>query len=178
MSMPSQDTLFEELCELRRRIKHFASAFFQTGHRQESESWKSCANAAIAELSYSLIATAVSVAGIADIVLNYAKVFTQSEYGYVSSIAPVTGDNLCRTLAGMIGDSCKIPETQKGFIFPMGHIPLRNLLSVPAMIGDERFSKQRQSPKYSPGAPGDAGGIPGPLRRPNRGTENIEGSGK
>ncbi len=177
MPMPSQDTLLEELYELRRRIKHFESAFSQTDHRQERESWKSSVNAAIAELSYSLITTAVSVAGIADIVLNYAKVFTQSEYGYVSSIDPVTGDNLCHTLTGMIGDSCKIPETQKGIIFPMGpdgrypalwghslntrkafytnspcdhpaatgtprgHIPLRNFLSVPAMIGDELFGQ-------------------------------------
>jgi DNA-binding CsgD family transcriptional regulator len=173
----SQDTLLEELYELRRRIQHFESAFAQTAYRQEGESWKSSVNTAIADLSYSLATTTVSVAGIADIVLNYAKVFTQSEYGYVSSIDPVTGDNLCHTLTGMIGDSCKIPETQKGIIFPLcpdgkypalwghslntrkafytnnpaahpastgtpkGHIPLRNFLSVPAMIADELYGQ-------------------------------------
>ena len=119
MSLPPQDTLIEELYELRRRIKHFESVYAQTAGRKKQESWESSVNASIAELSYSLIATGVSVAGIADIVLNYAKVFTQSEYGYVSSIDPVTGDNLCHTLTGMIGDSCKIPETEKGIIFPL-----------------------------------------------------------
>ena len=52
-------------------------------------------NSVVAELTYSLITSNATLAGIADIVLNYAKVFTRSEYGYVSSIDPETGNNLC-----------------------------------------------------------------------------------
>jgi DNA-binding CsgD family transcriptional regulator len=76
-------------------------------------------HAIVSELTYSLITSNASLAGIADIVLNYAKVFTRSEYGYVSSIDPETGDNLCHTLTGMIGDSCKISQYEKGIVFPI-----------------------------------------------------------
>lgn len=77
-------------------------------------------NAVVSELTYSLITSNASLAGIADIVLNYAKVFTKSQYGYVSSIDPETGHNLCHTLTGMIGDSCRISQYEKGIIFPVG----------------------------------------------------------
>lgn len=42
-------------------------------------------NEVVSDLTYSLITSNATLAGIADIVLNYAKVFTRSEYGYVSS---------------------------------------------------------------------------------------------
>lgn len=115
--------------------------------------------------------------GIANIVLNYAKVFTNSEIGYVSSIDPETGNNVCHTLTGMIGDSCKIVDNEKGILFPIGpdgkysalwghslntkkpfytnapeshpaatgtpshHIPLKNFLSVPAMIEKQLYGQ-------------------------------------
>ena len=75
-------------------------------------------NAVVSDLTYSLITSNATLAGIADIVLNYAKVFTNSEYGYVSAIDPETGDNLCHTLTGMMGDSCQITQYEKGIVFP------------------------------------------------------------
>ena len=83
-------------------------------------------NAVVSELTYSLITSNATLAGIADIVLNYAKVFSNSEYGYVSAIDPETGDNLCHTLTGMMGDSCRITQYEKGIVFPKrpdGHYP-------------------------------------------------------
>jgi GAF domain-containing protein len=76
-------------------------------------------NTVVSDLTYSLITSNASLAGIANIVLNYAKVFTGSEFGYVSSIDPETGDNLCHTLTGMMGDSCKITQYEKGIVFPI-----------------------------------------------------------
>lgn len=72
----------------------------------------------IADLSYSLITSGYSTAGIANIILNYAKSATESAIGYVSVIDPVTRHNVCHTLTGLIGDSCRLPTGMKGIIFP------------------------------------------------------------
>ena len=118
--MKLKKELANELKELRRRLNSVESMI---SNREESEKDLPLdidINRVVAELSYSLITSNASLAGLADIVLNYAKVFTNSEYGYVSSIDPVTRDNLCHTLTGMIGDSCKISENDKGIVFPIG----------------------------------------------------------
>ncbi len=48
------------------------------------------------------------------------KQYGQSrQKGYVSSIDPETGDNLCHTLTGMIGDSCKISQYEKKIVIPI-----------------------------------------------------------
>ena len=71
-------------------------------------------------MSYALVTSNATLPGIANIVLNYAKVFTKSESGYVSSIDPQTKNNLCHTLTGIMGDSCKISDYEKGIVFPVG----------------------------------------------------------
>ncbi|WP_206613117.1 MULTISPECIES: GAF domain-containing protein [unclassified Pseudodesulfovibrio] len=74
----------------------------------------------VSNLSYSLITSGYSTTGIANIVLNYAKNVTQSTLGYASVIDPMTKNNICHTLTGMIGDSCRIPPSKSGIVFPVG----------------------------------------------------------
>ncbi len=57
-------------------------------HSETKKTFEIETNSPIAELSYSLVTSNASLPGIANIVLNYAKVFTKSEIGYVSSIDP------------------------------------------------------------------------------------------
>ena len=119
MSRLSTSEIESELLGLRQKISRVEKMLAVRGPatiRKESEI---DLHAIVSELTYSLITSNATLAGIADIVLNYAKVFTRSEYGYVSSIDPETGDNLCHTLTGMIGDSCKISQYEKGIVFPI-----------------------------------------------------------
>ena len=73
----------------------------------------------VSDLSYSLITSGYSTTGIANIVLNYAKNITESTLGYASVIDPLTKNNICHTLTGMIGDSCHIPPSKSGIVFPV-----------------------------------------------------------
>jgi len=73
----------------------------------------------VSDLSYSLITSGYSTTGIANIVLNYAKNITNSTLGYASVIDPVSKNNICHTLTGMIGDSCHIPPSKSGIVFPV-----------------------------------------------------------
>ncbi|WP_051305475.1 GAF domain-containing protein [Desulfogranum mediterraneum] len=73
----------------------------------------------VSDLSYSLITSGYSTTGIANIVLNYAKKVTASTIGYASVIDPLTRNNICHTLTGMIGDSCRMPPGRGGIVFPL-----------------------------------------------------------
>jgi signal transduction histidine kinase len=52
-------------------------------------------------------------------VLDKAKGLTRSEHGYVSSIDPVTGDNLSHTLTEMLEGQCEVGADRK-ITFPIG----------------------------------------------------------
>jgi PAS domain S-box-containing protein len=146
-----------------------------TEQRQADEEfrWELEVSTALAKLSNALITPSSSVQCIADIVLDYAKLLTKSEHGYVSSIDPETRDNLGLTLTKMMGSQCLVSGSDKRIVFPLGsdglypglwghalntrkpfysnspeaheasrgipegHIPIKNFLSVPAMIGGE-----------------------------------------
>ena len=89
-------------------------------------SMKAASAKTVSDLSYDLITSGYSTTGAANIVLNYAKAMTGSTLGYVSVIDPATGNNICHTLTGMIGDSCRIPPGMSGVVFPVdesGHYP-------------------------------------------------------
>jgi DNA-binding CsgD family transcriptional regulator len=119
MTGPIKHDLQKELRHLRQQfstIEAMLAGQDAAGGRRNSET---DLNSVVSDLTYSLITSNASLAGIADIVLNYAKVFTGSEFGYVSSIDTENGDNLCHTLTGMMGDSCQIPEYEKGIVFPI-----------------------------------------------------------
>jgi DNA-binding CsgD family transcriptional regulator len=119
MSTTLKNDIHEEILGLGERIKNLEVLLSRQNQSDSKKSFEIETNAAIAELSYSLVTSNATLPGIANIVLNYAKVFTNSEIGYVSSIDPKTGNNICHTLTGMIGDSCNIVETKKGIVFPI-----------------------------------------------------------
>jgi PAS domain S-box-containing protein len=60
-------------------------------------------NMALAGLAGSIISRSFSLADIASIVLEYARVLTDSEHGFVTEIDPVTGDNTVLSTTKMPG---------------------------------------------------------------------------
>ena len=107
-----------ELSYMSSRIRQLEAKLKQQSGLQKPVSMPSETDSVIARLSYSLVSSKATLAGIADIVLNYSKVLTNSAIGYVSSIDLETGNNICHTLTGMIGDSCPIAKNEKGIVFP------------------------------------------------------------
>lgn len=75
------------------------------------------AGKSISDLAYDLITAGHSTTGIANIVLNYAKSMTGSTLGYASVIDSDTQKNVCLTLTGMIGDSCRMAPGVGGIVF-------------------------------------------------------------
>ncbi|MBW2324816.1 MAG: GAF domain-containing protein, partial [Deltaproteobacteria bacterium] len=136
--------------------------------------WELNVNSVLSELYKPLTTPSAQIEGITKIILEKAKILTDSEHGYVSSIDPVTGDNISHTLTEMMKDQCEITDdNKKSIIFPKGedglypglwgytlntkaaflcnspqtheastgipdgHIPIRRLLSVPVILGQE-----------------------------------------
>jgi PAS domain S-box-containing protein len=60
-------------------------------------------NMALAGLAGSIISRSFSLADIASIVLEYARVLTGSEHGFVTEIDPATGDNIILSTSNMPG---------------------------------------------------------------------------
>jgi PAS domain S-box-containing protein len=131
---------------------------------EEALAWEASINAAIAELSRSLISLA-SLDEISALVLEHAKQLTGSVFGFVGYIDVKTGCLISPTLTRDVWDSCQIPD--KRFVFesfgglwgwvlehrepvltntpqedprssgvPQGHIAIRRFLSAPALIGE------------------------------------------
>ena len=97
---------------------------------QEALEWDSTVNAALAELANALVGPALSISEIAETVLAQARRVTGSEHGYVSSIDPVTRDNVIHTFSHML-ESCSVIEKEKKTVFPIGKDGL-----YPALWGD------------------------------------------
>ncbi|MBF0475335.1 MAG: PAS domain S-box protein [Deltaproteobacteria bacterium] len=69
---------------------------------------------ALSELYEQLTSPDSTVVDIASTVLNRSMLLTGSRHGYVSSIDPVTGDNVGHTMTEMMFDGCKVsPENQR-----------------------------------------------------------------
>lgn len=137
-----------------------------TQHERASEAllWEVKVNAAIAELSHILLSPS-SIEDISFLVLEHAKLLTDSKFGYTGYIDPQTGYLVCPTLTRDIWDACQVND--KDIVFekfgglwgwvlnnkkplltntpmndprstgiPDGHIPINRFLSVPALIGE------------------------------------------
>jgi PAS domain S-box-containing protein len=139
----------------------------EVAERQRAESqmrYQADVNAAMAELARSLLSTTY-LEDVSELVLDHAKRFTGSTFGYVGYIDPQTGHLVCPTMTKGIWDACQVPD--KSIVFesfgglwgwvlehrqsivvndlaadprstgtPEGHIPIENFISAPAMIGD------------------------------------------
>jgi PAS domain S-box-containing protein/putative nucleotidyltransferase with HDIG domain len=129
---------------------------------EKNLSWEVKVNAALAELSGELIA-AISLEEISCQVLERAKLLTDSHFGYVGSIDPLTGCLITHTMTRDIWDACAVEN--KGIVFrkigglpgwvlenkkplltnsphgdpraagtPPGHIPINRFLAVPVLL--------------------------------------------
>jgi PAS domain S-box-containing protein len=74
---------------------------------------------ALAEL-YTPLISSTSIQYMAQVILNWARVLTNSEHGYVSEVDPLTGDNIGHTLTEMLHGQCDIPEEDRQIVFPIG----------------------------------------------------------
>ncbi len=75
-------------------------------------------DAALSALYEPLISPSSSMLDITSTILEQVRLLTHSAHGYVSSIDPVTGDNVSHTLTKMLKDGCNVVEEDQRFIFP------------------------------------------------------------
>jgi len=136
---------------------------FEHSQAKESLAWEARVNAGMADLSKSLLSL-TSIEEISDRVLEQAKSLTGSRYGYVGYIDQEKDCLVCPTLTRDVWDECKVPdknivfkkpgglrewvlENQKALLTntpsedprstgtPEGHIPIKRLISAPALAG-------------------------------------------
>ncbi len=127
--------------------------------------WEADVNAALAELAKTVISSE-SVEEISYLVQEKAKHFTASLSGFAGYITPETGYLITPTLNRDAWKACQVPDKNfifkeftglwgwvlknKKFLLtntpaddsrscgtPEGHLPIRNFLSVPAMVGEK-----------------------------------------
>ena len=156
--------LEERTAELMKANEHLELEIQERKEAEEALAWEASINAAIAELSSALILPK-TIEDISWMVLEHAKHFTRSDFGYVGFIEPDTGYLVSVTMTRDIWDTCHVPD--KEIIFkkfsglwgwvlenckplltnsptqepmsagtPPGHIPISRFISVPAMLGD------------------------------------------
>ncbi|KKG15180.1 hypothetical protein EO98_15260 [Methanosarcina sp. 2.H.T.1A.6] len=136
------------------RFSHFAVFSTDITEYKESEKklkWELAVNRVLAELADALIDPNNSIETIANIVLSASQELTGSDHGYVSSIDPETGDNVCHTLTRMM-ESCSINENDKKISFPRGPDDL-----YPKLFGHALNTKKgfyTNSPEMHPGSGG------------------------
>lgn len=76
-------------------------------------------NSALADLYAPILSQSSSIAEIATLMLEKAKLLTESEHGYVSEIDEATGDNVGHTLTSMFLDGADVSEHRR-IAFPKG----------------------------------------------------------
>ncbi len=149
--------------DLRATNSQLQQEIVERARAEDALAWEASMNAAIAELSRSLISLA-SLDEISALVLDHAKQLTGSAFGFVGYMDAKTGYLVSPTLTQDIWDSCQIPD--KRFVFetfgglwgwvldhrepiltntpqddprssgvPQGHIAIQRFLSAPALIG-------------------------------------------
>ncbi|MGC9356742.1 MAG: PAS domain S-box protein, partial [Anaerolineae bacterium] len=131
---------------------------------REALAWESAVNATMAEFARALISQA-NLEEISYLVLEKAKEFTDSQFGFVGYIDEESGSLVSASMTRDIWDNCRVAE--KTVVFhkfsglwgwvlqnrqpiivnnpsddprstgiPEGHIPIRRFLSAPALLGD------------------------------------------
>ncbi|MDQ1350824.1 MAG: hypothetical protein QG657_1126, partial [Acidobacteriota bacterium] len=84
----------------------------------EHLNWQLDVNAALAELYKVLSSPETSIEEITYVILEQAKILTESEHGFVAIIEPETRYLICPTLTAMLEKECNLDEENKRIIFP------------------------------------------------------------
>lgn len=84
----------------------------------EHLNWQLDVNASLAELYKFLSSPDTSIEQITHVILEQAKILTESEHGFVSIIDPETKDVVGYTLTAMLGNECKLNGKNQRIIFP------------------------------------------------------------
>lgn len=158
--------LISELSQLRRQVTDLKKIAAEHNQAMEMLKWETETNSAIAKLSSILASSQMSIVDISSLVLEYAKDFTKSAFGYVGYIDQQTGYLISSTISRDIWDICQVagkdvtfkefnglwgwvlnnrkslltnnPSTDpRSSSIPSGHIPIHRFLSVPALTGGE-----------------------------------------
>jgi sigma-B regulation protein RsbU (phosphoserine phosphatase) len=101
-------------------VSHIAEYILDITKRKQAEGalqWELTVNKALSKLYAPLISPTASIESIARIVLEQAKILTSSDHGYVSSINPITGDNVAHTLSDMLKGQCRISGGKRKTVF-------------------------------------------------------------
>ncbi|MEW6266352.1 MAG: PAS domain S-box protein [Thermodesulfobacteriota bacterium] len=106
------DQISPELEGLRRRCTELEAEL--AGLKQELK-----VDRALSELFSPLAKPGLSLEEIADLILDRAKLLTDSAHGYVSAIDPARGDNVGYTLTKMT-DQCRLEGETRRIVFPRG----------------------------------------------------------
>ncbi len=135
-------------------LSHFAIFSVDITEYKKSEKklkWELAAARTLAGLADDLIDPNNFIETTANLVLSASQELTGSEHGYVSSIDPETGDNICHTMTGMMED-CSIHKDAKRIVFPKGPDGLYPKLHSHVLNTKKGF--YTNSPKMHPGSEG------------------------
>ncbi|MBW2722270.1 MAG: hypothetical protein JRC67_08640, partial [Deltaproteobacteria bacterium] len=111
VSNPIMKRLEERTAELMKANEHLELEIQERKGAEEALSWEASINAAIAELSRALILPK-PIEDISWMVLEHAKHFTRSDFGYVGFIDPDTGYLVSVTMTRDIWDTCHVPDKE------------------------------------------------------------------
>lgn len=136
------------------QLSYFAIYSIDVTEYKNSEKklkWELAATKTLAGLADALIDPNNSIETIASLVLSASKELTGSEHGYVSSIDPETGDNVCHTMTGMM-ENCSIHKDAKRIVFPKG--PDGRYPKLHSHVLNTKTGFYTDSPKMYPGSEG------------------------
>jgi PAS domain S-box-containing protein len=93
-----------------------------TEHKMREESLKRDLGLtqALAKLSNLLISPRTSFQQLADLIITYAQIITDSEHSFVQTLDPATGNMIGHAATEMSARGCTLEEQGEGLIFPIG----------------------------------------------------------
>ena len=87
---------------------------------EEALKWELAVNSALSDTYKPLVSPGASIKEMSKTILDRAKTLTGSKHGYVSSIDPITGDNVGHTLTEMLKGQCNVSDMNKRIAFTRG----------------------------------------------------------
>jgi len=87
---------------------------------EDALKWELAVNSALSDIYKPLVSPGASIKDMSKTILDRAKTLTGSEHGYVSSINPITGDNVGHTLTEMLDGQCSVSGKTENIVFPRG----------------------------------------------------------